>query len=336
MPAAGYPAARQDDFVVKNFIFATGEVMPELRMHYYAIGAPQRGPDGRVTNAVLILHGTGSSGAAFLDDIFAGELFGPGQPLDAASHYLIMPDSIGHGGSSKPSDGLHARFPAYTYGDMVNAQYRLLVEGLGVNHLLLVIGTSMGGMHTWLWGERYPGFVDKLMPLASLPERISGRNRVWRRVEIDAIRNDPSWRGGEYTTQPGGLRIAEEMQFLMLGSSVRKHAEMPGTPEADAVLDRYVDMMVKRADANNVLYALNASRDYAPEASLGTITARLYAVNFADDLINPPELGVLERAILRVPRGRAVVVPASPQTYGHLTNVYASVWKTYLIELLKP
>ena len=334
--ASEFPAPKEADFIVKDFLFASGEVFPALRMHYRVLGEPERGPDGRVKNAVLVLHGTGSSGAGFMDDIFAGELFGPGQPLDVRTHWVIIPDSIGHGSSSKPSDGLHARFPAYTYDDMVDAQYRLLTEGLGVNHLLLVIGTSMGGMHTWIWGERYPDYVDHLMPLASLPEQISGRNRVWRRAEMDAIRNDPAWNGGEYRKQPVGLRVAEEIQFLMLGSSVRKHAEMPGRAEADAVLDRYVDGMMTKADANDVLYALNASRTYNPGPALGAIKARLFAVNFGDDLTNPPELGVLEREIVRVHRGKAVVVPAGPATYGHLTNIYAAVWKRYLTELLAP
>jgi homoserine O-acetyltransferase len=334
--AGGYPATSESDFVIKDFKFASGETLPALRIHYRVLGHPERGPGGAVANAVLILHGTGGSGANFINDIFAGELFGPGEPLDAASHFIVIPDGIGHGGSSKPSDGLHARFPRYCYSDMVEAQHLLLTEGLGVDHLRLVLGTSMGGMHTWVWGERYPGFMDALMPLASVPTQISGRNRVWRRAAMDSIRNDPSWSGGDYTTQPAGLRVAEELLFFMSSNPVRRQAEMPGLVEADAALDGYVDRGLKHDDANDLLYALSASRDYNPGPSLEKIQARLLAVNSADDLINPPELGILESEINRVPHGRAVVIPASNATYGHGTHTHAAVWKSYLVELLNP
>jgi homoserine O-acetyltransferase len=334
--AAGYPAPTEADYVISNFKFASGESLPALRIHYRTLGRLERGPGGAADNAVLILHGTGGSGANFINAIFAGELFGPGQPLDAATHFIVIPDGIGHGGSSKPSDGMHARFPTYCYADMVDAQYRLLTEGLGVDHLLLVMGTSMGGMHTWVWGERYPAFMDALMPLASLPAEISGRNRVWRRAVIDMIRDDPSWKMGEYTKQPASLRAADEILFFMGSNPVRRQAEMPTLAGADAVLDRYVNEAVRSGDANDLLYAVSASRDYNPGPGLGKIRARLLAVNSADDLINPPELGILEREIARVPHGREVVIPAGDATYGHGTHTHAAAWKSYLVELLRP
>lgn len=334
--AADVPVPTQGDFTLKDFAFASGERLASMRLHYRVLGHPRRGPGGAVENAVLILHGTGGSGANFINGYFAGELFGPGQPLDAASHFIVIPDGIGHGGSSKPSDGLRAHFPAYGYADMVDAQYRLLTEGLGVDHLRLVLGTSMGGMHTWVWGERYPAFMDALMPLASLPCQISGRNRVWRRAVIDAIRGDPSWKGGDYAAQPPGLRVADEILFFMGSNPVRRQAEMPTLAEADAVLDRSVVRSVAEGDANDLLYAVSASRDYDPGPGLGRIRARLLAVNSADDLINPPELGILEREIARVPHGRAVVLPAGDATYGHGTHTHAAAWKPYLVELLAP
>ena len=333
--AAPYPAPLQADFVERDFKFASGETLPALRIHYRYLGRPEKGPDGLVRNAVLILHGTGGSGDNFFNDYFAGELFGAGQPLDAARMFVVIPDGIGHGGSSKPSDGLRARFPKYGYTDMVEAQYRLLTEGLGVNHLLLVLGTSMGGMHTWVWGERHPGFMDALMPLASLPIQISGRNRVWRRAVIDSIRNDPDWKGGDYAVQPPGLRTAEEIMFFMGSNPVRRQRDMPTLAQADTVLDKYVDDEVKTGDANDLLYAVSASRDYDPGPGLGAIRARLLAVNSADDLINPPDLGILEREILKVPHGRAVVIPESEATWGHGTHTHAAVWKPYLVDLLR-
>ena len=333
--AGDYPAPSEADYIIRDFKFASGESIPSLRIHYRFLGRLERGADGAAANAVLILHGTGGSGANFINAYFAGELFGPGQPLDAATHFIVIPDGIGHGGSSKPSDGMHAHFPAYCYSDMVDAQYRLLTQGLGVNHLRLVLGTSMGGMHTWVWGERYPVFMDDLMPLASLPTQISGRNRVWRRAIMDSIRNDPSWKGGEYVVQPPSLRAAEEILFFMGSNPVRRQAEMPTLAEADLVLGRTVDNAVKSDDANDLLYAVSASRDYNPGPGLGMIRARLLAVNSADDLINPPELGILEREIARVPHGREIVVPESDATFGHGTHTHAAVWKSYLVDLLR-
>jgi homoserine O-acetyltransferase len=309
-------------------------VLPELKVHYRTIGAPRKDRRGVVRNAVLILHGTTGSGANFLRPEFAGELFGEGQPLDATGHYIILPDSIGHGGSSKPSDGLRARFPRYGYNDMIAAQHRLLTEGLKVDHLRLVMGTSMGGMQTWLWGQTYPDFMDALLPLASLPTQISGRNRVWRRIIADAIRNDPGWDHGAYRTQPPGLRTAAEMLFLMSNNPVERQKEAPTHERADRVLEEYVATMIKTMDANDVLYAIESSADYDPGPGLERIRVPLVAINFQDDLINPPELGILEREIRRVARGKAVLIQRSDRTRGHGTHTLAAVWKHHLIRLL--
>jgi homoserine O-acetyltransferase len=332
--AAQYPAPTEGDFVIKDFRFTSGEMLPELRVHYRTLGKPTRDGQGVVRNAVLIMHGTGGNGASLLNPLFAGQLFVPGGLLDAERYFLILPDGIGHGRSSKPSDGLRGRFPHYGYIDMIEAQYRLLTEGLGVNHARLVIGTSMGGMHTWLWGERHPDFMDALMPLASLPTQISGRNRVWRRIVIDAIRNDPEWRGGDYSTQPPGLRIAEELLFFMASNPSLRQQQMPTLAASDAALDAAVANSLKTADANDVLYQVAASRDYDPGPDLEKIRAPLLAINSADDLINPPELGILEREIKRVAKGRALVLPESPETRGHGTHTVAALWKQYLQELL--
>jgi len=329
------PAPVEGDVILKNFTFDSGETLPELRLHYRTYGAPRRDAQGVVRNAVLVMHGTTGSGAQFTGSRFAGELFGPGQPLDAAEHYIILPDGIGHGQSSKPSDGMHARFPRYGYEDMVRAQYRMLTEGLGVNHLRLVMGTSMGGMHSWLWGERYPDFMDALMPLASVPGPISGRNRVWRRVLIDAIRNDPEWKGGDYTAQPQSLRTAAQMLWLVGSNPVLRHRATPTLAATDEAIDRYVENYMRTGDANDVLYAFEASRDYDPGPGLETIKAPLTAINSADDLVNPPEIGLFEREIVRVPKGKAVMIPLSDQTAGHGTHTLAAVWKAYLIELLE-
>ncbi len=335
MFAADYPAPAAGDFTIRDFRFRSGEVLPELRMHYLTLGTPRRDGKGVVRNAVLILHGTTGNGSNFIRADFAGELFSKGQLLDASRYYLILPDNIGHGKSSKPSDGLHARFPRYGYRDMIEAQYRLLTEGLGVNHLRLVMGTSMGGMHTWLWGEMHPDFMDALMPLASLPTQISARNRVWRRLIIDAIRTDPDWQHGEYQAQPHGLRFAAEVLYFMSSNPVQRQKEAPTLAQADQVLDRYVENAMNILDANNVLYALEASHDYDPAPGLQKITAPLLAVNFADDLINPPELGILEREIKRVRQGEAIVIPMSDRTRGHGTHTLAPVWKQHLADLLK-
>jgi homoserine O-acetyltransferase len=333
--AADYPAPREGDFVAHDFKFASGESLPELRIHYHAFGQPRRDSHGVVTNAVLIVHGTGGEGSSLIRPEFAGELFGPGQPLDATRYFIVLPDALGHGRSSKPSDGLHARFPHYGYNDMVETEYRLLTEGLGVKHARLIMGTSMGCMHAWLWGEQHPEFMDSLMPLACLPTQMSGRNRVWRRVVIDAIRNDPGWKGGEYTSQPPSLRTAIEMLWVMGSNPVLRQQEAPTRAAADGAVDAYVGKYLPVDDANDVLYQFEASYDYDPGPGLEKIRAPLYAVNSADDLINPPELGILEREIKRVPHGKAVVIPYSEQTRGHGSHTIAVLWEQYLQELLQ-
>jgi homoserine O-acetyltransferase len=334
VPAADYPPPVEGDFVLRDFHFRSGETLPALRIHYRTLGRPERDGQGVVRNAVLILHGTTGSGAQFVRPEFAGELFGAGQPLDATHFFIVLPDGIGHGQSGKPSDGLHARFPRYGYLDMVGAQYRLLTEGLGVNHARLVMGTSMGGMHTWLWGEAHPDFMDALLPLASLPTQISGRNRMWRRMIIDAIRHDPAWQNGEYQTQPQSLRTAAQMLFFMSSNPGLRQREAPTLSRADATLDAFVAAVLKTDDANDVLYALEASHDYDPGPGLERIRAPLLAVNSADDLINPPELGILEQEIKRVPHGRAIVLPLSDQTRGHGTHTLAALWRDQLERLL--
>jgi homoserine O-acetyltransferase/O-succinyltransferase len=333
--AGSYPPPREGDFTVQDFKFVSGETLAQLRIHYRVLGTPRMDAHGVVRNAVLILHGTGGSGGSFVREDFAGQLFGPGQLLDASRYFIILPDGIGHGHSSKPSDALHARFPQYGYRDMVQAQYLLLTQGLKVNHARLVMGTSMGGMHTWLWGELHPQFMDALMPLASLPTQVSGRNRVWRRLVIDAIRNDPDWQGGEYHTQPAALRTALEMIWVVGSNPVLRQQEAPTRADADRVIDAYVSAGMKSEDANDILYAVSASYDYDPGPTLEKIEAPLYAVNSADDLINPPELKILEREITRVPHGRAVVIPFSEHTHGHGSHTYAVLWKDYLEELLQ-
>ena len=333
--AADYPAPKEGDFVVRDYLFASGETLPELRIHYRTIGEPRKDAQGTTRNAVLITHGTTGSGAQFIRPEFAGELFGAGQPLDASKFFIVMPDGIGHGKSSKPSDGLHAKFPRYGYRDMVDAQFRLLTEGLGVNHARLVMGTSMGGMHSWIWGQLHPEFMDALLPLASLPTQISGRNRAWRRMVIDAIRNDPEWKGGEYKTQPQSLRTAAQMLWLMSSNPVMRQQQAPTLARTDEELDTFVANYMKTGDANDMLYAIDASHDYDPAPGLEKIRAPLLAVNFADDLINPPELGILEREIKRVPNGRAVTLPFSDKTRGHGSHTIANLWKSELQQLLK-
>jgi len=331
---ADYPAVQSGDYILRDFHFKSGESLPELRLHYRALGTPHADSSGRVTNAVIILHGTTGSGAQFVRPEFAGELFGKDQLLDASRFYLVLPDGIGHGQSGKPSDGLRAHFPHYGYPDMIEAQYRLLTEGLKVNHLRVVMGTSMGGMHTWLWGELHPEFMDGLLPLACLPTEISGRNRVWRRMIIDAIRTDPDWQQGDYQAQPHGLGIAAEVLYFMSSNPLQRYQEAPTLPKADQLLDSAVAKLVKASDANDILYALEASRDYNPGPNLEKIRAPLLAINFADDLINPPELGILEKEIKRVPHGRALVLPMTEQTRGHGTHTLAAVWKEHLAQLL--
>ena len=324
------------DVVLKDFHFADGESLPELRIHYIALGKPRRDPNGVVRNAVMVLHGTTGSGAGFLSRNFAGVLFGPGQLLDTAKYYVILPDGIGHGGSTKPSDGMRARFPHYTYDDMVDAQHRLLIEALGVNHLKIVMGTSMGCMHSWVWGERYPDFVDGLVPLACVPTQIAGRNRMMRKMLMDAIRADPEWKGGDYTNPPlSGLRTALAMLFIMTSSPLQQQKAAPTRDAADAYITKYVDGRLRTMDANDMLYAFDASREYDPSPKLEAIRAAVLAINSADDEVNPPELGLMEKLMPRVKRGRYVLIPTSEQTRGHGTHSMPAVWQQYLAEFLQ-
>ena len=332
--SSAIPAVQQGDFTPRNFHFRSGESLPELRLHYRTLGAPHRDAQGHVDNAVLILHGTGGTGAQFLAPYFAQVLFGAGQLLDASSHYIILPDGIGHGDSSKPSDALHARFPHYDYDDMVAAQHLLLTEGLHVDHLRLILGTSMGCMHSWVWGETYPGFSDALMPLACLPVQIAGRNRMMRKMAMDAITGDPAWDHGDYTAQPPGLRTSLEMLLIMGSSPLQMQEQYPTRDQADAYMENYLTTHFRSTDANDLLYALNASRNYDPSAKLSTITVPVMAVNSADDFINPPELNIMPGMIAKVPRGKFVLLPITEETRGHGTHTHAAIWQSYLAELL--
>jgi homoserine O-acetyltransferase len=330
-----YPPPAQGDFLIRDFHFKSGEVLPELKLHYTTVGTPVRDQKGVVHNAVLILHGTGGAGNSFLSPQFAGVLFGPGQLLDATHYFIILPDGIGHGKSTKPSDGLRARFPRYTYDDMVRSQYQLVTDKLSVNHLRLVMGTSMGGMQTWVWGETYPDFMDALMPLASLPVEIAGRNRIIRRMIIDSIRNDPAWMGGDYKRLPQqGLTAAINILLLMGSSPLQWQKLAPTREVADRFYDNRMKAQLARTDANDMLYQFDASREYNPSPRLEAIKAPLTAINSADDLINPPELGIMEREIKRVKRGRFVLIPVSDETRGHGTHSLPAIWQKYLSELL--
>lgn len=326
---------RTAEFTIRDFEFRRGDVLPELRLRYRTLGEPRRDASGTIRNAILILHGTTGSGAQFLRTSFAEELFQPGQLLDSERHFIILPDGIGHGGSSKPSDGPGMDFPRYGYLDMIRAQYRLLAEGLGVEHLRLVMGTSMGGMHTWLWGIHYPDFMDFLVPLASLPAEIAGRNRMMRKMIMDSITGDPAWRGGEYDEQPPGLINAIHLLIMMTSCPRQWQKEAPTRAAADAFLAERVRGHTSALDANDMLYAFAASEDYKPAPDLWRIEAPLLAINSADDQVNPPELGIMEAAIAEVERGRYVLLPIDEHTRGHGTHTLAGLWKHHLAEFLR-
>jgi homoserine O-acetyltransferase/O-succinyltransferase len=330
---SGYPQKFEGDWSVPDFTFQSGEKLADLRLHYITLGSPERDAAGHVRNAVLILHGTGGIGRNFLSAEFGGELFGKGQPLDATRYYIILPDAIGTGKSSKPSDGLRMKFPHYRYDDMVCAQYLLVRDGLKVDHLRLVMGTSQGGMHTWLWGVTYPNFMDALMPMASAPIEIAGRNRMTRIMAIQAIKNDPDWKNGEYATQPRGLIAARNIRSIMTGSALQLQKENPTPDKADAAVEA-MGKAALQGDANDTIYQYEASTDYNPSPLLEKIQAPLFAINSADDEINPPELGILEREIKRVKQGRYILIPLSNETRGHQTYNLAVVWKNHLLELL--
>jgi homoserine O-acetyltransferase len=332
LAAADFPAPVEGDFTMNDFQFTTGEKLPELRIHYTTVGAPVKDASGRVTNAVIIMHGTGGSGRGFLSAGFGGHLFGAGQLLDATKFFIILPDDIGHGKSSKPSDGLHMKFPRYTYTDMVHAEYRLVTEKLAVNHLRLVMGTSMGAMHTWMWGEFYPDFMDALMPLASAPVEIGGRNRMLRKMIIDTIKRDPNWNNGEYKG-PLNMLPATFALFIMTSSPLQLLKQAPTRDAADATFERRF-YEARATDPNDMLYTYDCSRDYNPAPDLEKIKAPLYAVNSADDQVNPPELGILEREIKRVKHGRYILLPTTDETRGHGTHSIPAIWGRYLEELL--
>jgi homoserine O-acetyltransferase len=329
-----HDAAKEGDFVAKEFKFRDSSVLPELKLHYRTFGKPQRDASGRVTNAVLLLHGTGGTGAQFLQSQFANELFGAGQLLDSEKYFVVMPDGIGHGKSSKPSDGMHAKFPQYDYDDMVAAQHALL-EGLGVNHLRLILGTSMGCMHSFVWAETYPQFMEALMPLACLPVQIAGRNRIWRKMVMDAIRSDPEWQGGEYKEEPKhALRTALDLLLIAGSAPLPMRKAYPTREAADKYLDDYFKSRTEGLDANDLLYAVNASRHYDPSAKLESIQAPMMWINSADDFINPPELGIAEREVKRIKTASFILIPASENTHGHGTHTWAAIWKQHLQELL--
>jgi homoserine O-acetyltransferase len=338
LAAADFPAPVEGDYEVRDFPFTTGEAMPLLRLHYTTLGSPLKNAAGVVTNAVLIMHGTGGSGNGFLSATFGGQFFGAGQLLDATRYFIILPDDIGHGKSSRPSDGLHMRFPHYTYTDMVHAEYRVVTEKLGVNHLRLVMGTSMGAMHTWMWGTMYPDFMDALMPLASAPVEIGGRNRMLRKMIMDSIRRDLNWNNGEYTGPLANMVAANFALFMMTSSPVQLLKQAPTREQADAWFERRFYQARPgdaRVDANDMLYHYDSSRDYNPQPELEKIVAPLYAINSADDQVNPPELGILEREIKRVKRGRYILIPTNDETRGHGTHSLPAIWGKYLAELLQ-
>ncbi len=326
----------EGDFVAHNFHFRSGEVLPDLKLHYATYGEAVTDPSGRVTNAVIILHGTTGSGRQFVRPSFAGVLFGPGQLLDTNRYFVILPDSVGHGHSSKPSDGMHMRFPHYDYDDMVEAQHLLLTEGLKVNHLRLVMGTSMGCMHSWVWAEMYPDFMDAVMPLACLPVQIAGRNRTARKMIMDSIRSDPAWMGGEYKEPPQlGMRGAINVFMFLVSSPLEWQKEFPTRDQADAFEETFMANEMKSLEPNDTLYAFDASRDYDPSSKLDQIKAQVMFINSADDQVNPPELGIAEREIKKVKYGKFVLLPITDQTRGHGTHTLAAVWKQYLAELLE-
>jgi homoserine O-acetyltransferase/O-succinyltransferase len=330
------PKAAEGDYVARDFHFRSGEVLPELRLHYRTLGRPVSDANGHITNAVMILHGTNSNGGVYASGPpFASELFGPGQLLDATRYYIILPDAIGHGKSSKPSDGLHAGFPHYDYDDMVEAEHLLLTESLKVDHLRLEMGMSMGCMHAFMFAEKYPDFLDAAMPMACSVVEIAGRNRIFRKVLMDAIRNDRDYQNGDYKRQPAALRTALGLMLVEVTSPIRMQRQYPTRETADAALKEFIDSRIGDSDANDTLYAWDASRNYDPSGKLDQIKAAVMWVNSADDEVNPPELGIAENQIKKVKRGRFVLLPISDLTRGHPTHSYPTAWKEYLAELLK-
>jgi homoserine O-acetyltransferase/O-succinyltransferase len=328
-----WPNQREGDFVVKDFRFASGEILPELKLHYRTLGTPKRNADGAIVNGVLLLHGTSGVGADWLRPSLGSELFGPGQPLDTSKYFIILPDGIGRGGSSKPSDGLRAKFPHYRYRDIAESEHRLITEGLNVSHLRLVLGSSMGGMHSWMWGYMYPDLMDGLVPIASQPIQISGRNWMQRRIAIEAIRNDPDWNGGNYDKNPTHFIYTAPYGFLQT-ESILQIQDMAPTREAGDELYRKLVEEAKKRDANDALWATEAVMDYDPGPHLEKIKAKLLAINFADDATNAPELGTLEAGIKRIANAKYVIVPGSKETHGHYTHLRAAFWKSHLAKFM--
>jgi homoserine O-acetyltransferase len=323
-------------YIIKNFRFGTGETLPDLKLHYLTLGVAHRDAAGHTDNAVLLLHGTGGSAHSLLNPVFSDVLFGPGQPLDITKYYIILPDDIGHGESSKPSDGLRMHFPHYDYDDMVASQHTMLVDGLHVDHLQLILGTSMGCMQSFVWGETYPQFSDALAPFACLPVELAGRNRMWRYMAMQMIRNDPAWKNGDYTTEPvEGLRGANALILIAGSAPLQLQKDFPTRAAAEHAADRGLDSLMARTDANNFLYYVEASRNYNPEPKLGTITAPVLWINSADDFVNPPELGIAQKMVTRMPHAKFILIPISDATRGHGTHTMAAVWKDYLVEFLQ-
>lgn len=330
---ASYPAPVEGDYTAKNFKFESGEKIAELKIHYRTVGTLKRDAKGRAANAVLIMHGTTGSGGSLMSEAFAGYLFKEGGILDAAKYFIILPDGIGHGQSSKPSDGLKMRFPKYNYDDMVRADYLMLTKGLGVDHLRLAMGTSMGGMHSWVFAYEYPDFMDAVMPLASLPVEIAGRNRMTRKMIVDAIKSDPTWKNGEYEEKPAGFAAAVYPLIFMVSSPLQYQKQAPTREAAEAMLDGLVARF-SSLDPNDVLYAVDASRDYNQQPHLKKIKAPLVAINSADDQVNPPELNILETEIAHVKNGKAIVLPITDETMGHGTHSRPAIWGEHLRALL--
>ena len=331
---AGWPT-RDGVYSIANFRFGTGETLPALKLHYLTLGELHRDAAGHADNAILLLHGTGGDASSLLNPVFSNVLFGPGQPLDITRYFLIFPDDIGHGQSSRPSDGLHAHFPAYDYDDMVRSQQIMLRDGLHVDHLRLILGTSMGCMQAFVWGETFPGYADALAPFACLPVPLAGRNRMMRYMAIQAIKLDPAWQNGEYTTEPAeGLRTANEMLLIMGSAPLVMQKTAPTREAAERYVDRYLARTTAVTDANNMIYYLNASRNYDPSAHLDRIQVPVLYMNSADDFINPPELGIAERMATHMPKAKFVLIPISDATRGHGTHTQAAVWKDQLVDLL--
>ena len=337
-PSAAKWPAEDHEYVLHNFRFGTGESLAKLDLHYLTLGQPHRGADGHMDNAILLLHGTGGDRRTLLNPVFSDVLFGPGQPFDITKYFLILPDDIGHGNSSKPSDGLHMKFPQYDYDDMIRAQYRLLTEGLHIDHLRLILGTSMGCMQSWVWGETYPQFMNALAPFACYPVELAGRNRMTRYIAIESIKHDPAWNNGEYSSPPiEGLRGAEAMLLVMGSAPLYMQMHNPTREQAEKFVDDYMARTIPHTDANDLIYYVNASRNYNPEPKLSSIVAPALWINSADDFINPPELGqqlINERVLSKMPKTKFVLIPISPATRGHGTHTMASIWKDELIKFM--